>query len=124
MIYVSSYNGSEYGVTDTDDNTEEFYTAEALLSFSKVMDIPGICGGSIKVTNPLIEDIKTVPVNTPFCIGQLQLCMVSNYEDKWEVCDMRTKFPSTLTREKLLGMGSKLRVSYDYDKRVYDNYTK
>ena len=33
MFYVSSKNGDKYGVTDTNDNIEEFYTSEQLSDF-------------------------------------------------------------------------------------------
>lgn len=53
MFYVSSYNNGMWGITDTDDGSEEFYTVPQLMHFTKDLkiQIKGVTPMGVKVVN-------------------------------------------------------------------------
>ena len=51
MYFISSIDGDRYGITDTKDNVEEFYSKPEVIEFSKKLKIHGVLEDTIKVFN-------------------------------------------------------------------------
>lgn len=60
MFYISSIKDNNFGVTDTEDGVEEFYTRTQILQFSKSLDIDGvdISSNLICIVKPVKETIR------------------------------------------------------------------
>ena len=60
MFYISSIKDNNFGVTDTEDGVEEFYTRTQILQFSKSLDIDGVDTSSniICVVKPVNETVR------------------------------------------------------------------
>lgn len=66
MFYVSSKKGDLYGVTDTKDEVEEFYSKEQLFKYcTEGIKIAGIFGTSINITSPQIITLLRTKSGTP-----------------------------------------------------------
>lgn len=60
MFYISSIKDNNFGVTDTEDGVEEFYTRTQILQFSKSLDIDGVdtTDNLICIVKPVKETIR------------------------------------------------------------------
>lgn len=60
MFYISSIKDNNFGVTDTEDGVEEFYTRTQILQFSKSIDIDGVdtADNLICIVKPVKETIR------------------------------------------------------------------
>lgn len=60
MFYISSIKDNNFGVTDTEDGVEEFYTRTQILQFSKSLDIDGVdtADNLICIVKPVKETIR------------------------------------------------------------------
>lgn len=69
MFYVSSKNGSHFGVTDTKDNVQEYYSREELLAFhDKGITIHGVTSSKITITSPEVIKLTRTSGGTPLRI--------------------------------------------------------
>lgn len=60
MYYISSQKGNKYGVTDTEDGIEEFYTKEQLMSiYAQGIEVNGLSDENIFVVYP-IDKIRSL----------------------------------------------------------------
>lgn len=60
MYYISSIKDNNFGVTDTKDGVEEFYTRAQIFQFSKNLDIDGVDTATnlICVVKPVNETVR------------------------------------------------------------------
>lgn len=60
MFYISSIKDNNFGVTDTEDGVEEFYTRTQIFQFSKSIDIDGVdtVDNLICIVKPVKETIR------------------------------------------------------------------
>lgn len=60
MFYISSIKDNNFGVTDTEDGVEEFYTRTQIFQFSKSIDIDGVdtADNLICIVKPVKETIR------------------------------------------------------------------
>lgn len=60
MYYISSKKGSKYGIIDTEDGVEEFYTKEQLRSiYAQNIEVNGLCDDGAFVVYP-ISKVKSL----------------------------------------------------------------
>lgn len=73
MYYISSKVGEAYGVTDTSDSTEEFYSKAQLLKIARGIDIDGVdlADNLVCVIKPVKETVRL------FRQGQYHLALSS-----------------------------------------------
>ena len=60
MFYISSIKDNNFGVTDTEDGVEEFYTRAQIFQFAKNLDIDGVDISSklIGIVKPVDETVR------------------------------------------------------------------
>ena len=73
MYYISSKNMNRYGITDTNDGVEEFFTMSELINIANKVKVEGllVMNGQIRMATPTTPDLiklESCKIGTPFRI--------------------------------------------------------